>query len=192
MGNSKLEKGTWGYIEEWKKKKLITIFLWALFILAFIGIPELIFHSRDNAFTIAGLVMVLPAAREVVQYISMLKFHSGSKEEYMAVEEIVRGKDWLLLLADIVAAGETGHMVLNMAVICNGNIYGYAPKQSKSRDEIEACLTDILSGENSYKRPVVHEDFREFEEMVMMLAANEPSRPSEIHCISERIKAVSM
>ena len=79
-----------------------------------------------------------------------------------------------------------------MDVICNGNIYGYAPKQSKSRDEIEACLTDILSGENSYKRPVVHEDFREFEEMVMMLAANELSRPSETHCISERIKAVSM
>ena len=73
--------------------------------------------------------MVLPAAREVVQYISMLKFHSGSKEEYMAVEEIVRGKDWLLLLADIVAAGETGHMVLNMAVICNGT--SMATRQSR-------------------------------------------------------------
>lgn len=192
MKDSKLEKGTWGYIEQWKKKTFTMIILWALFIAAFIGIPELVFHSRYNAFTIAGIVMVLPAARQVVQCISMMKFHSGSKEEYAVIEEMVRGKDWLLLLADLVVAGEAGHMVLNMAVICNGNIYGYGPEQNRSREEIEACLTDILSEENCYKHPVVLEDFREFEEMVMMLAANEPSRPAEVHCIAERLKAVSM
>ena len=187
-----MEKGSWGYIEQWKKKKLKTILLWALSIAAFIGIPELVFHSRYNAFTIGGIVMVLPAAREVVQYISMLKFHSGNKEEYETIETLVHGKDWLILLADMVVACETGHMVLNMAVLCNGNIYGYAPKQRTSIDGIEACLSEILSAENSYKRPVVHEAFQEFEEMIMMLAANEPSKPGEIHCISERLKAVSM
>ena len=40
-----------------------------------------------------------------------------------------------------------------------------------------------------HKKPVVHENFEEFEEMVMMLAANEPSAPVEAGAILSRLKS---
>lgn len=190
MENAQLVKGTYGYIQCWKSKKMIAIVVWIVFIAALIGIPAFIFHSKYNAFTIAGIVMVLPAARQVVQYIAMIPFSTGDSEMYQRVVSQVDGKDWMLLLSDLVIASESGHMLLNMALICNGNIYGYAPKQKKEREKIEAYLRNILSEEESVKRVVIHEDFQEFEEMVMMLAANEPSQPVNGHCIAESLKAL--
>ena len=113
-----------------------------------------------------------------------------SREEYEKIASYVEGKSWMVLAADMVLASESGHMVLNMIVICNGNIYGYAPKQKKSREAIEAYLTNLLMETDvTHKKPVVHESFDEFEEMIMMLSANEPSAPMEAGSIFAGLKA---
>lgn len=193
MGQSKLTKGTYGYIDVWKKSKLITLIVWIVFIGALLAIPAAILGTRYNAFTVAAIVMVLPAARQAVQYIAMLKFHSGRRDEYEKIAALVEGKSWMVLAADMVLASESGHMILNMLVICNGNIYGYAPKQQKSREAIEAYLANLLmEADITHKKPLVHERFEEFEEMVMMLAANEPSVPLEAGSIFADLKANCM
>lgn len=193
MGQSKLTKGTYGYIDVWKKSKLITLIVWIVFIGALLAIPAAILGTRYNAFTVAAIVMVLPAARQAVQYIAMLKFHSGRRDEYEKIAALVEGKSWMVLAADMVLASESGHMILNMLVICNGNIYGYAPKQQKNREAIEAYLANLLmEADITHKKPLVHERFEEFEEMVMMLAANEPSVPLEAGNIFADLKANCM
>ena len=59
--------------------------------------------------------------------------------------------------------------------------------------QIEAYLANLLlETDISHKRPVVHESFEEFEEMVMMLAANEPSAPVEAGTIFAGLKANCM
>ena len=190
MGETKLIKGNYGYIDDWKRTKLITIILWTVFIVAMILIPMVILDTKYNAFTVAAIVMVLPAARQAVQYISMAGFHSGSRDEYEKIASYVEGKSWMLLAADMVLASESGHIVFNMIVICNGNIYGYAPKQKKSREAIEAYLTNLLMETDvTHKKPVVHENFDEFEEMILMLSANEPSAPMEAGSIFAGLKA---
>lgn len=193
MGETKLIKGTYGYIDKWKKSKRMVIALWVIFIGALFLIPAAIMGTRYNAFTVAAIVMVLPAARQAVQYFAMMGFHSGRQDEYEKIAALTEGKTWMILAADMVLASESGHMVLNMLVICNGNIYGYAPKQKKSREAIEAYLANLLMETDiSHKRPVVHESFEEFEEMVMMLAANEPSTPAEAGTIFAGLKANCM
>ena len=127
MGETKLTKGSYGYIDNWKRTRLITLALWVIFIGALLLIPMMVLGTKYNAFTVAAIVMVLPAARQAVQYIAMAGFHSGSREEYEKIASYVEGKSWMVLAADMVLASESGHMVLNMIVICNGNIYGYAP-----------------------------------------------------------------
>lgn len=190
MGETKLTKGSYGYIDNWKHTRLITLALWVIFIGALLLIPMMVLGTKYNAFTVAAIVMVLPAARQAVQYISMAGFHSGSREEYEKIASYVEGKSWMVLAADMVLASESGHMVLNMIVICNGNIYGYAPKQKKSREAIEAYLTNLLMETDvTHKKPVVHESFDEFEEMIMMLSANEPSAPMEAGSIFAGLKA---
>lgn len=193
MGETKLIKGTYGYIDRWKKSKLVMIFLWVIFIGALFLIPAVIMGTRYNAFTVAAIVMVLPAARQAVQYFAMMGFHSGRQDEYEKIAALTQGKKWMVLAADMVLASESGHMVLNMLVICNGNIYGYAPKQKKSREAIEAYLTNILmEADITHKKPVVHENFEEFEEMIMMLAANEPSAPVDVGTVFAGLKANCM
>ena len=190
MGETKLTKGSYGYIDNWKRTRLITLALWVIFIGALLLIPMMVLGTKYNAFTVAAIVMVLPAARQAVQYIAMAGFHSGSREEYEKIASYVEGKSWMVLAADMVLASESGHMVLNMIVICNGNIYGYAPKQKKSREAIEAYLTNLLMETDvTNKKPVVHESFDEFEEMIMMLSANEPSAPMEAGSIFAGLKA---
>lgn len=190
MGETKLTKGSYGYIDSWKRTRLITLALWVIFIGALLLIPMMVLGTKYNAFTVAAIVMVLPAARQAVQYMAMAGFHSGSREEYEKIASYVEGKSWMVLAADMVLASESGHMVLNMIVICNGNIYGYAPKQKKSREVIEAYLTNLLMETDvTHKKPVVHENFDEFEEMIMMLSANEPSAPMEAGGIFAGLKA---
>lgn len=190
MGETKLTKGSYGYIDNWKRTRLITLALWVIFIGALLLIPMMVLGTKYNAFTVAAIVMVLPAARQAVQYIAMAGFHSGSREEYEKIASYVEGKSWMVLAADMVLASESGHMVLNMIVICNGNIYGYAPKQKKSREAIEAYLTNLLMETDvTHKKPVVHESFDEFEEMIVMLSANEPSAPMEAGSIFAGLKA---
>ena len=185
-----MTKGSYGYIDNWKRTRLITLALWVIFIGALLLIPMMVLGTKYNAFTVAAIVMVLPAARQAVQYISMAGFHSGSREEYEKIASYVEGKSGMVLAADMVLASESGHMVLNMIVICNGNIYGYAPKQKKSREAIEAYLTNLLMETDvTHKKPVVHESFDEFEEMIMMLSANEPSAPMEAGSIFAGLKA---
>lgn len=190
MEENKRIKGTYGYIDSLKRSKLAAISIWAIFIALLLIIPSIIFKTRYNSFTIAAIVMVLPAARQVVQYLSLLPFHSGNREEYEKIRSLTEGKSWIVLAADMVLASESGHMMLDMLVIYNGNVYGYAPAQKKSREAIEAYLTNILTEEDLiHKKPVVHENFEEFEEMVMMLAANEPSAPVEAGAIFSRLKS---
>ena len=190
MGETKLTKGSYGYIDNWKRTRLITLVLWVIFIGALLLIPMMVLGTKYNAFTVAAIVMVLPAARQAVQYIAMAGFRSGSREEYEKIASYVEGKSWMVLAADMVLASESGHMVLNMIVICNGNIYGYAPKQKKSREAIEAYLTNLLMETDvTHKKPVVHESFDEFEEMIMMLSANEPSAPMEAGSIFAGLEA---
>ena len=96
----------------------------------------------------------------------------------------------MVLLADLVLESTKGEMMLNMAVIYNNNIYGYAPKQRQNVEAIEELLTEILTENNvSNKRPVVHENFEEFEEMIMMLAANEPSTQQDVGRIYHQIES---
>ena len=193
MKQSGLVKGTYGYIDAWKRAKLTAIALWVLFIAALLFITSTVLGTRYNACNVAAIGMVLPAARQAVQYFSMMGFHGGRRDEYEKIAALVEERPWIVLAADMVLASESGHMVLNMLVICNGNIYGYAPKQKKDREAIEACLTNILNeADMPRKKPVVHDDFEEFEEMVMMLAANEPSVPLDAGNIFACLKSNCM
>ena len=87
-----MTKGSYGYIDNWKRTRLITLVLWVIFIGALLLIPMMVLGTKYNAFTVAAIVMVLPAARQAVQYIAMAGFRSGSREEYEKIASYVEGK----------------------------------------------------------------------------------------------------
>ena len=190
MENKKTPIGTYGYIDEMKQKSRTNMIVY--FVVAvglFVG-SYLLMNTMLNAFTVAAIAMLIPAFQGWKQYMNIRSFNSCSAEEFKKISEIVQGKLFIVLLSDLVLSSTKGEMMLNMAVIYNNNIYGYAPKQNHGVEEIENLLSEILSEEKvSLKKPVVHDNFNDFEEMIMMLAANEPSTQQDVGRIYHQIES---
>ena len=188
MENKKTPIGTYGYVDELKQKSRTNMIVYFVFAAALLAASFLIMKTMLSAFTVAAIAMIIPAFQGWKQYMNVKEFTSCNQDEYTKISEIVKGKLFIVLLSDLVLSSTKGEMMLNMAVIYNNNIYGYAPKQQHSVEEIEELLTELLTEENiSSKKPVVHENFDEFEEMILMLASNEPSGAQDVGRIYHQI-----
>ena len=190
MENKKIPIGTYGYINEMKQKSRTNMMVYFVFAVGLFVGSYLLMKTILNAFTVAAIAMLIPAFQGWKQYMNICPFNSCSVEEFKKISEIVQGKFFIVLLSDLVLSSTKGEMMLNMAVIYNNNIYGYAPKQNHSVEEIEELLSEILSEEKVLlKKPVVHDDFTNFEEMILMLAANEPSTQQDVGRIYHQIES---
>ena len=190
MENNKKAIGIYGYIDELKQKSRSNMIVYIVFSVTLLIISFVFMKTLFSAFTVASIAMLIPSFQGFKQYMSIKEFSSCHVEEYKKISEHVQGKLYMVLLADLVLESTKGEMMLNMAVIYNNNIYGYAPKQRQNVEAIEELLTEILTENNvSNKRPVVHENFEEFEEMIMMLAANEPSTQQDVGRIYHQIES---
>lgn len=190
MENTKKAIGIYGYIDELKQKSRTNMIVYVVFAVILFVVAIVLMNTLLNAFTVAAIAMLIPAFQGFKQYMTIKEFSSCSVDEYNKISEHVQGKLYMVLLSDLVFSSTKGEMMLNMAVIYNNNIYGYAPKQRQGVEILEELLTEILSEDNiSAKQPVVHETFEEFEEMIMMLAANEPSTQQDVGRIYHQIES---
>ena len=190
MEKNKKAIGVYGYIDELKQKSRTNMIIYIVFAAILLVISFVLMDSILNGFSVAGIAMIIPAFQGFKQYLSVKEFSSCSIEEYKKISEVVQGKLYIVLLSDLVFSSTKGEMMLNMAVIYNNNIYGYMPKQRQSIESMEELLKEILTEDNiSTKQPVVHDNFEEFEEMIMMLAANEPSVQQEVGRIYHQIES---
>lgn len=181
MENKTMAIGTYGYIDEKKKKSQTEMKIYFAFAAALLVVPSLLFKTVVNAFSVAAIVMLIPAVQGLKQWTRLKAFESCPENEYKKISEIVTGKLYMVLLTDLILESPSGEKMLNMAVIYNNNIYGYANIPKTDIEVIEQMLAKMLSEENiSNKKPVIHDNFEDFEEMVMMLAANEPSTAQEV------------
>ena len=190
MDNKKMAIGTYGYIDELKKKSKSNMIVYFVFAVGLLAASFLIMKTVLSAFTVAAIAMLIPAFQGFKQHMYISGFSSCPEHEYQKISDLVTGKLYIVLLSDLVLTGSSGDMMLNMAVIYNNNIYGYAPVQKTSVDQIEALLAQILEeAQISTKKPVVHTDFQEFEDMIMLLSANEPSVQQDVGRIYHQIES---
>lgn len=190
MENKQIAIGTYGYIDQKKQKSRTEMGVYFVFAIFLFVVPSLLFKTVMNAFSVAAIVMLIPAFQGVKQYMRVKELNSCPEEEYKKISAIVTGKLYMVLLADLIFDCPGGEKMLNMAIIYNNNIYGYAPKQTTEIEALEKMLADLLEEEKiSNKKPVIHDNFEDFEEMVMMLAANEPSAEQEVGRIYHQIQS---
>ena len=190
MDNKKMAIGTYGYIDELKKKSKSNMIVYFVFAVGLLAASFLIMKTLLSAFTVGAIAMIIPAFQGFKQHMYISGFSSCPEHEYKKISDLVTGKLYIVLLSDLVLTGSSGDMMLNMAVIYNNNIYGYAPEQKTSVDQIEALLAQILEeAQISTKKPVVHTDFQEFEDMIMLLSANEPSVQQDVGRIYHQIES---
>lgn len=157
MNFLKIKKGTYGYIDAKKKKQLLwTIVLFLIVFVIFItGI--LINKTRLNVLTVVAVCGVMPAARALLSYIMLFKYHTFEKEIYDKIKE---HEGTLTMGYEYVITTEKEVLSVTSAAICGKTLCVYT--MQKEFDE-KKC-TEYLKGmmKNNDMEGISIKIFKEF------------------------------
>lgn len=139
-----LEKGTYGYIDRQKKRKVIMILLILLIAVA-IFVAGLLLNkmSKANIFTVLAILCVLPWAKQVVALVVLFPFHSVEKERYERVRKLVEGQavEGVRFYTDLVITSSEKIMNLDFAVVGAGQVLVLVGKTGQDAGYIRDYLT---------------------------------------------------
>ncbi|QDW73981.1 hypothetical protein FND36_08005 [Lachnospiraceae bacterium KGMB03038] len=130
----KIEKGQPGYIKSQKTKYLI----WAIgefaIVIALVVLGYIQTGSKLNLFTVAAVVCCLPAAKMLVEFITMAPNQSIEPEKF---EEIQEKAALLTKVYDTILTGNDKVMPVDAFVISGHTVCGYT--KSPKTDEVKAA-----------------------------------------------------
>ena len=72
MKQKKLQKGTYGYIDAYRRRHLIISLAWLFVVAAIFIIGILIFKTKLNFATLAAMLIMLPAVKAWIAYLSLI------------------------------------------------------------------------------------------------------------------------
>lgn len=144
---NKHKKGEYGYIESYKKSKLIVSLIFAAMI-SFIIITMLImFGSTQRVMVIFAILLVLPFSKFLIGYIMCATFKSLSKEDYERISRETKEASGNLLY-DVVITRTEGMKFYQSMYICNSRIYAYVEdkKFNENKKAYETWIKECVSG----------------------------------------------
>lgn len=173
-----MEKGTYGYLNQKKTRQAIfTVLLFAAaFAVFFIGY-FLNSKEKNNVFSIAAVLLILPAAKSLVSLIVVLPYKTIEKFKF---EEIlsIQNSD-MTVLTDLVITSTEKVMNLDLIVITNGNIIGLMGKQNQDISYINTYLTRSIKNQGNHYHVKVFKDYKQFYERVTTLSRIETKKESD-------------
>ncbi len=140
-----MEKGTYRYIEHYKKKKLVIAALFLALIAGSVLVIWCIFNTRNTYWTVIPVILSLPFAKYAVAYIVVSGCRSMSEAEYDRVRTFAGAYQNMLAVYDVTLFSERGTSFLQMLLIVDDSIYGYRAASDKkfSNQDIETYLRQL-------------------------------------------------
>lgn len=185
MKENKIDKGSRGRAEILRKAEQDFFRNACGFLVFCILAAGLITVKKAQAQPILLLVWVFPAIFlvPVIKSSKALKalktLQDVGNYEYEKLAESISEKEWLTLLTDLFIKTPKGYMTLWLTVIAGGNIYMYVPTQAMNKEEIEETVKNLISEKTETRRIYAYDSFDDFEDMIMMLAANKPMKKED-------------
>ncbi len=168
---AKLERGAYGYLAQRRKKGIILFFsivIGAIAIL-FLGLA-LNKWEITNIFTVAAIVMVLPATKVLIPIIVIAPFKGISKEEYEKLAALKGANDSLYVDVCFTSGSEFTPMHLDAVYVQNHQIIGYL-RDMKQKDEKTKKRTNPDKVRDYFKKELEARQLN----MVFFLADSEKS-----------------
>ncbi len=133
---AKLERGEYGYLAQRRRNGILLfcgIVIGAIAIL-FLGLA-LNKWEITNIFTVASIVMVLPATKVLIPIVVIAPFKGISREEYNKISELKGANDSLYVDVCFTSGSEFTPMHLDAIYVQNHQIIGYLGdnKQKKAK-----------------------------------------------------------
>ena len=138
-----LERGSFEYIKK-KKKKHMSAMLLQILAGVIIFVIGLLLNKYDkaNICTVVAILMVLPAAKHLVEFIVMFPYKSVTRERYDKVMELA-GEN-AVVMTDMVITSPEKVMDLDFVIITDNQVLGLIGKKGQDAGYIEKYLKDSL------------------------------------------------
>ncbi len=170
---TKLEKGTYGYIKRnkiyaWKKAALLLVVPVFIFLAAWA-----VHKTRENVMTVVAIVGCLPGCNQVVRAIMASRYHSIDQGLYEEVEA-ARGER-VALYENVFTSYEKTYYV-DAIVLSGREIVGYSSVPETDTQKAAEHIRELLK-QNAYKQNVKifpAGEKRAYLERVKHLAKTEP------------------
>lgn len=118
-----MEKGTYGYIDSYKKKYGIATVIFAVVIVAAAVAVYLIFGTVKHVAILVPIILSLPFAKLMLQWVVIAKFHSFKSEEQARIQEQLEGREYCIVLYDTALSSYEAISYASCLVIDQGDIY---------------------------------------------------------------------
>lgn len=155
-----MEKGTYGYLDNYKKNKLMMTAVLLSLIAAAVIVILVVFQTKDTYLIVIPIILALPCAKQMVAYIVVYPFRSMKREEYESLKEFLKGKNQVYPVYDVTLASEQGFSYLEFVLIFDGDLYGCMGKGNRrfQTEDIQAYLSKIMAGQGYKNKVFVYEN----------------------------------
>lgn len=185
MKDTNVEKGAHGRAQFLydEKRKVFNMargaaILYAAGVMAAMFAKIAITQSIWSFLGLIGAILLAVAVKASMNAAKLKALKDVGQYEYEKIKAVTDEKEWMTLLADLFMKTADGDMTLWLTVVTGGNIYMYVPEQTMKSDEIEAAVIAMINDPQK-RRIYAYESFDEFEDMIMMLAANRPMKKED-------------
>lgn len=150
-----LEKGTVGYIREYKKRYgLIALILFLIIIAMVVGI-YLILGTAKHIAVAVPILLALPLGKIFILWVIVAKYHSISEEAAARIEEQLGGRRNIQILYDMALSSYESVSYAPCIVIDQGNVYliwgGATEKDYQAEDQRTYVQSIINKSGYSYQ-----------------------------------------
>ena len=180
----KVEKGSYGYIQYQKKKRLLVTFILFLIPLVIFATGLIQTKTRLNLFTVVAIVGCLPACKSLVGLIMIFMQKPMSHDQYEKAAQAAGS----LTAGYELAVTAYEHTTLLQAVVLKGNqVVCYTRDEKTNPPYIEKHIKQMLSA-NGFGRAQVNvmKDFDKYCQRARQLAASGRSEEEETFQGDER------
>ncbi len=165
----KVEKGDWGYIDYRKKINLI-IMLAAFAVVIGIFILGIILNgNRNNVFTVAAVVLVLPAAKFAVAYFVVAPHKSAGEALKNKLEKEAGG---LCVCFDCIMSNKKKPICAQAVVVTDSAICAYTLEEKADNKLFETSLQEFMKNDKLNVTVTLYKEEKKFINRVRNLAVN--------------------
>lgn len=156
----KIQKGEAGYVKIRKVKFLMGAVAEFSIVIALVALGYVKTGNRMNFFTVLAVVGCLPAAKMLVEFITMMPYKSIEPEKYREIEEKA---PLLTKVYDLVITGNDKVMSVDVLVISEHTVCGYTANEKTDDVKTARYLKEMLMNNRLEKITVkVFHDYKSF------------------------------
>lgn len=185
---NKYKKGEYGYIDSYKKSKLIITLIFALMISFIIITMLFMFGTTQRVMVIFAILLVLPFSKFLIGYLMCAAFNPLDKKLYDKLSSETKDCPGNLLY-DVVITCTEGMKFYQSMYICNSRIYAFITdkKFSDNKKDYEKWIKDCISGTKFSYSIKLFDDLDEYIKKVNSVSsANDKDEKIDKHIV-ERI-----